>query len=235
MDQLKPLSGLTRLLTRMLYIYTFIVGCAILADIYWWIEYANYSSSQDVSEVYLASDMVNGVVGITQSGVYIALAVIFLKWIYRINKNLSVRSSTRMEFTPGWSIGWYFIPFANLFKPYQAMKEIWKSAHQEWAVKSSILGWWWFLWLTSSYVSRIAAKLILNADTLDGYTAATLAYLMSDGIDIALNIVALMLVLKISKAYEENYGAKEKSNDAKLIDTLIDTSASDYEKNLMGA
>jgi len=55
----------------------------------------------------------------------IFLGVIFLRWIYRTNKNLHVLSSEHMTFSPGWSLGWYFIPVANLFKPYQAMKEIW--------------------------------------------------------------------------------------------------------------
>ena len=28
-----------------------------------------------------------------------------------------------MTISAGWAIGWFFVPFANLVMPYQAMKE----------------------------------------------------------------------------------------------------------------
>ncbi len=227
MDKLKPLSGLTKLLTRMLCIYTFIVGCAVITGIYEWIEYKNFPPNQDITETLLPSEAINLAVGLIQAVIYIALAVIFLKWIYRINANLHSLSSTRMEYSPKGSIGWYFCPIACLFKPYRAMKEIWVVSHRAWAVDSKILGWWWFLWLTSNYISRIAMKLVSKADTLDAYKTSTIVYIVSDGIEIALNIVALMLVVRIAKAYEENYGVQ--------VVRHVDAPESAYQKNLAGS
>ena len=224
MDDLKPLKGLTKVLIRMLWIYAFILACAVIADFYWWIEYSRLPPDRDISEVFVPSDIINALVSLLQTGFFIATAVFFLKWIYRINKNLGVLSSTRMEFTPGWSVGWYFIPLANLFKPYQAMKEIWVTAHREWTAKSSILGWWWFLWLISTYVSSIAGNLILKAETIDAYTASLIAYIISDGLDIVLTIVALLLIRQISTAYEKNYGADDRTEG--------DLAVSEYARNL---
>ena len=34
-----------------------------------------------------------------------------------------------MEFSPGWSVGWFFVPVAGLFMPYRVLKELWKASH----------------------------------------------------------------------------------------------------------
>ena len=54
--------------------------------------------------------------------------VLVLMWIHRANYNAHQLGAAEMKFTPGWAIGWYFIPIAMLWKPYQAMKEIWQAS-----------------------------------------------------------------------------------------------------------
>ena len=33
------------------------------------------------------------------------------------------------RFSPGWSVGWWFIPALNLLRPYQVIKEIWRGSY----------------------------------------------------------------------------------------------------------
>jgi hypothetical protein len=106
-----------------------------------------------------------------------------------------------MTFSPGWSIGWYFIPIANFIKPYQAMKEIWQVAHRGRPGPSSIVGGWWILWIVSNFLGRLTMKLALKAADAQSYTTSAVADAISDGIDIILNVVALMLVTAIARAY----------------------------------
>jgi len=74
--------------------------------------------------------------------------ILILMWIYRANANARLPGAQDMKFTPGWSVGWFFIPFAMLFKPFQAMKEIWRASAnpQDWQSQpvSVLVGWWWF-------------------------------------------------------------------------------------------
>ena len=92
--------------------------------------------------------------GIFYVVVYLSSAVLVLKWIYRANYNARQLGASNMRFSSGWSIGWYFIPIANLWKPYQAMKEIWKTSANPsaWTTEKApaLLGWWWFLWIFTS-------------------------------------------------------------------------------------
>ena len=69
-------------------------------------------------QIIVSLQFVNGVVVI----------VLFCIWIYRANYNARQLGATDMQFSPGWAVGWNFIPIANLWKPYQAMREIWQAS-----------------------------------------------------------------------------------------------------------
>jgi hypothetical protein len=71
-----------------------------------------------------------GIIAILQLVNLVVLIVLFCIWIYRANSNARQLGATDMQFSPGWSVGWYFIPIANLWKPYQAMCEIWRASRR---------------------------------------------------------------------------------------------------------
>ena len=202
---IKPLPPLTSLLTVLLKVNIAVLIVAVASDIYAWYEYFNLAPSVDASVTILRSDILNMLVAIIQVLLAIFLGVTFLRWIYRANKNLHVLSSQPMRFGPGWSVGWYFIPIANLFKPYQAMKEIWTVAHGGTPSGGSILGWWWFLWIVSNVLTRLSMRLSLRAEDAQSYMISAVADAASDGVDIILNVVALVLVTAIARAYAMNY------------------------------
>jgi hypothetical protein len=64
-----------------------------------------------------------------------------------------------MRFTPGWAVGWSFVPFMNVFRPYQAMQEIWKicSDPVSWQKQpgSLLIKWWWLFSLLFSLLGGI--------------------------------------------------------------------------------
>lgn len=59
---------------------------------------------------------------------FLASVVFVAMWIYRAHANLRA-ADIETEFSPGWAVGWYFVPIANLFKPFQAMRELWNASH----------------------------------------------------------------------------------------------------------
>jgi uncharacterized protein DUF4328 len=97
----------------------------------------------------------------------IACYVVVGMWIYRASANAHAISD-EMTITPGWAVGWYFVPIMNLFKPFQAMREIWMASHFKgnWHGEPApaILGWWWGLWLASNILGNISFRLALNAE-----------------------------------------------------------------------
>lgn len=77
-----------------------------------------YTSQELAVAAGEASDARQGIVGIIQFIIFVVSGILILKWIYRANYNSRQLGATGMVFTPGWSIYWYFIPIASLWKPY---------------------------------------------------------------------------------------------------------------------
>ena len=46
------------------------------------------------------------------------------RFMYRAMRNLHTIGSKIADISPGWAVGWFFVPFANLMMPYRAMREI---------------------------------------------------------------------------------------------------------------
>jgi hypothetical protein len=97
--------------------------------------------------------------------------VLFLMFKYRASKNARALGAKAMTITPGWAVGWYFIPFMNLFKPYQAMKEIYQASEPtagalDWkeATVPGFLGWWWGFWIVSNILSQAELRLSLREE-----------------------------------------------------------------------
>ncbi len=201
---LKPLAELTRTLCILLKISIATSALAVLSDVYAYYSYANLLPNVDPNETILTSDAVKGIVCLIQFVVIIITGITFLRWIYRTNKNLRAYSGEQMTFTPGWSVGWYFIPIAFVYKPYQGMKEIWQVSHKNRAVTHSIVGWWWALFLISAFFDRLAYKSVTLTDDIAGYTTSAMAYAVSDGLNVMSYIVTLMLVTRIGMAYSKN-------------------------------
>lgn len=148
-----------------------------------------------------ASDRRQAFIGFGQMGVFIASGVLILMWIHRSSYNASVKASY-VEFTPGWSIGWYFIPIMMIWKPYQAMKEIWRNTAQQAGDTSegweALLGAWWFLWIVGNLVSNAAFRMSLRANEVHELISSNLATLWSDVLELPLAVVFIIMVRKLT-------------------------------------
>jgi len=87
-----------------------------------------FDSDAEMTAAARANDLRQGIIGVAYIVLLLTTSVVVLVWIYGANRNAHAIGATGMRFTPGWAVGWYFIPIFNLWKPYQAMKEIWKAS-----------------------------------------------------------------------------------------------------------
>lgn len=108
-------------------------------------------------------------ISILHGFLFVAAIVFFLIWEFRAFKNLSPLRAQNSEFTPGWAVGWWFIPFANLVKPYQAMSDLWTDSDPDFDAEGGflsnavgaprIMGWWWALFIVSNILLNITSLL----------------------------------------------------------------------------
>jgi hypothetical protein len=196
----------TKWTVRLLYLQIVLSIIAVLSGL---LEYnvltalndGTYASEAEATAAGEANDLRQGIVGMGQLLVAVVSGIWILRWIYRANVNVRELGATGMEFSPGWSVGWYFVPIANLWKPFQALKEIWQASARprDWqnAEAPGLLAGWWTLWLVSSVAGRASFRMSLRADEIGELLTANRVTLMSDLLDIPLSIVFVFIVKAI--------------------------------------
>jgi len=67
-----------------------------------------------------------GLIAGASLAVSVAIPVAFLMWIHRAYRNLPALGATRLDYTPAWAVGWFFVPFISMIRPYYVTAEIWR-------------------------------------------------------------------------------------------------------------
>jgi Domain of unknown function (DUF4328) len=148
-----------------------------------------------------ASDARQQLISIVHLILIVVCAILILTWIFNANKNVRQLGATQLRFSPGWAIGWYFVPFYSLIRPYQAMQEIWQASanSRKWVYEPipSLLGVWWALFIAANISSNLAFRLSIGATQIDQLQTVSLISILSDIIHIPLNFVMVSLVGQI--------------------------------------
>lgn len=116
-------------------------------------------------------EMAAGIVAIVVVIVTVGSAIVSLKWIYRANANAH-QFAEGLAVSPGWNVGWFFVPIATFFKPYQGVQETWRASHdpKHWREREvpSFLHLWWGFWLAMSVLSTAGFRIEIRASTVGG-------------------------------------------------------------------
>jgi hypothetical protein len=93
-------------------------------------------------------------------------------WIHRAHANLRESGADGLEFTPGWAVGWYFVPFANLVMPFRAMRELWNASRGEHdffgGAAPSAVKVWWAAWIAGNILSAVGSRILLLGEGNSG-------------------------------------------------------------------
>tara|TARA_Y100001970_G_C14085464_1_gene777057 strand:+ start:307 stop:981 length:675 start_codon:yes stop_codon:yes gene_type:complete len=208
---------LTNSLLVLLYIGVALSAISILDSL---ISYNLYSSAQYIEisdEDVINNDIRAIVIGVLAFLFYLAAIIVFLIWLHRANKNSRALGAQDMQFTPDWCIGWWFIPIASLWKPYQAVREIWKTSQdtENWQNKdNSIVALWWTLWIISSIVGQIIYRWGVSIwsspySTWMDYQNIELAYIFIAIFDIVLTFVFIKVIKDICNGQLAQFYSKE--------------------------
>ncbi len=145
--------------------------------------------------------------GLGAVAIYIVTAICFAIWIVRAHKNLRALKIQRLSYTPGWALGWFFVPFLNLIRPFQAMKDLWQASHAgaEWSTASSakLVDFWWCLWLINNVYGAIISRTFSSQNSIDEVILATKIGMAGFLIHIPVCILAIKLVRGIHSAQED--------------------------------
>lgn len=219
----KPyLSGHGRaVFARAMFVFTMVLACLAMGSTYLQISLLDkvklgFQISQGDAN---ANDARQVLVAMAQLAVGIATAVAFLMWFHRVHRNLPSLGAKGLQYTTGWTIGGFCVPFLNLVRPYQVMSEVWRGSDPspksitegfiQRVPVSSLLGWWWALYLLMNISAQISASLGKSAvpGGVDIIIASSWTAIVSDLIAIPAALAAIYLVSRIDANQTARYEA----------------------------
>lgn len=139
----------------------------LMGGIQWYFAYLlDIGASPDIS--YDLAVVLDGLylnIGYVELGLIILSMPIFLVWFGQAYGNLKELRANDRQYSTGWAIGGWFIPFANFFIPYNVAKEIWKASSPQAYDPDNSHAWkkvtdhspvreWWVLFVVYGLVSR---------------------------------------------------------------------------------
>ena len=151
-----------------------------------------------------------GLVYLLKFPIYIFTVVVFLMWLYRAHSNLNALQARNLQFTPGWAVGWWFIPFANLVKPFQVVREVWWESDPDSAESEPVflseslrsaptyMGFWWAMWLLSNFAANVTSR-VYDPETMDNIEIGGILFVITGILSVASAILAIMVVKDISE------------------------------------
>jgi hypothetical protein len=200
----RDMTSFTKVVKIFLFISLAIVTLAWISDIIQLhLLVAIKNGGRYSKEQLTLSDTRQGIISLVQYVAELIAFILFLMWIYRANKNAHALGAESMRFSPGWAVGYYFIPILFTYKPYQTMKEIWCASANptgdKWKLDkaSSIINYWWTLFIISSVFDYMSWKYISNAKDIDSFIAGTFVSCISNIAKMPYYIVVVFMISQL--------------------------------------
>ena len=166
-----------------------------------------------LEEAELSDGMVT-IFGVLELAVFLVAGVAFLMWFHRVRANLPALGVTDARWSPGWAVGWWFVPVMSLFRPYQVAAEIWRASdpvatEADWRQREvgPLLGWWWACFVASLIVDQVSFRMWMRVDE---YTPSGFMQSVSlvDATAAVLNLVGAWLAIHVIREIENRQAAR---------------------------
>lgn len=145
------------------------------------------------------------------SALSILTMIPFFMWLYRAYYNLDFVKLRGLNTTPGWAVGWFFIPLANLYWIVVIFNDLFKGTKHllgGGSVKTSIhyqkVFPWGLIWIitsvSSSVFDRISVAQFERLDINEAiFTKGIYCTVIANALDIIRVIIAIYLIVVISR------------------------------------
>ena len=167
-------------------------------------DYKSFSAT--VTDLDHADDLVGSTSAIWFA-LFLATATVFIIWQWRSAKNNEMLGRIQPRYTPGWSIGGWFIPFANFVIPVRIVLDLWQGSdpetrnYRDWRglVRWPVIAWWWGFYLLGNLVFRVSAS---GDNSLDQVRTADQAASVGMAFIAVAAVLAIVVVRTITSRQE---------------------------------
>lgn len=205
--------GRARIVKILLIVGAVVTGLSLLAQALS-LAFPPITEDQELSDnpVGAAVILIMFLLALIDALVYLTTVVFFLVWLYRSHNNLrAFYPSRRLDYSAGWAVGSFFIPFVNLVVPYRAVREVWQKSgppEEGLLAEPNPPAWfalWWLFWILSSISNNISLRVTFNESVPE--RTATLISIVASALTLTAALLAYMVVDLIDRR-QENTSAR---------------------------
>lgn len=163
------------------------------------------------SDVRGSEDVAFGLLGF----LILMVIVTFIGWLiwqHRAHANLRALGAANLSYSPGWAVGWWFIPFANIVMPYLTVRELWKASNPEasaidWKARggAAIVGLWWAGRLVTQALFQIGPAFAPDGPDISTNTTSAALMVAAHLVLAMWAVVAILLVRGVDARQEAKY------------------------------
>jgi hypothetical protein len=148
----------------------------------------------------------------------IAFMVYYCSWKHLVYKNLQAAEVQGVKHSPGWAVGWYFIPIVNMIKPHKVMQELWKATFyadgtKNWKSKKNnwMITCWWLAYIVSLWI--IGQNQSNEDDTIGYYRTEVMLIWASDLLWVVSGALLIVLIKRITEAQDKRFKYHKEQNN----------------------
>jgi hypothetical protein len=184
-----------------------------------------------------ANDSRQQLIGILQLLVVVGTVIAFLGWFHRSHRNLPSLGNSELKYSPGWAVGGFFVPFLNLVRPFQVMREVWHGSDPAGFSRDTapdghkmrnalgaptLVGLWWMLFLVTSFLGRVIFQMAVNDNaTIEELQTFSELLLVADLIDIPAAVVLYILAGRITTWQLERHDLARSLDSAAIAEPRV--------------
>jgi uncharacterized protein DUF4328 len=148
--------------------------------------------------------------------VFVGAIIAFAVWFKAAYDNLGPFGATNLRYTPGWAIGGWFIPIANLFIPKQIANDIWRASDpnlpvdqgERWKLepKPALLNVWWMAWILRGILSVTAAgteRVAIRNGDIEGVKTAVRVAAVSEMCLVVAGVALIVIIRNVTARQSE--------------------------------
>ncbi|HST18680.1 MAG TPA: DUF4328 domain-containing protein [Gaiellaceae bacterium] len=147
-------------------------------------------------------DRVNGAADI-ELVLFVVALVLFLRWVHLSYRNLIALGTRDLRFTPGWAVGYWFVPVLNIWRPAEVLGDLWRATDpraddNSWrSLRSTpLIGWWWAIGLVAGPVAWAAQA--MPADTISELHSKNAVLILVHVLEVAAGACLFAVVGKLT-------------------------------------
>jgi NADH:ubiquinone oxidoreductase subunit 6 (subunit J) len=132
---------------------------------------------------------------------YLATAIVFSVWFFRIRKNAGAWAQDRQRRAQAWSFWAWVCPIVNFWFPFQIASDALESSRMPYSPERNgrtVLRLWWAAWLLQFPLSGISRILTTQTKTATNVIAGTRVDIIGDVALLAAGVLAILMVRQLT-------------------------------------